>query len=342
MGPQRFITVVQGVINDHDLFAGIQDLFIHIQPRMGTGLTGTVDPLDRVQLRNGQDLIQMGQFADAVQMVDRIGQPADILMQCRKDETAEHLRTQHIAEIALQDIGRIPAQQAIPVCVDPLGLQSFGKIVVRLIPGRLGLFHQPLHFLRLIHQSVEQILGTHHGGHHIHHTAQVRETHDHSAVPALQTRPVNILDPAAPDIVRIVLYMELAEIRILLRREEPDLAGAVIQFGAAESRHHTGTVEPEIHHRIAVADVLLGAKMTVHRIDDLFCRPGKIMAVGLAGNRRESPMRTGISIAHHAFDQGTVQLAPPPALMGIDNGLQAGSVKVNGHSSTSVIPAAYL
>ena len=69
------IAVEQAVFNDHDLLSRILHLPVQIHPGMGAGLAHTVDPLDGIQFRQGQQDIQVLEFTDTVQVIDGMSQP---------------------------------------------------------------------------------------------------------------------------------------------------------------------------------------------------------------------------------------------------------------------------
>ena len=70
-----------------------------------------------IQARQLQQRGQMGQLALAVQMVDGPGKQAAVLPQGGQHEAGEHLRSDHVRKIALQDVGRRGGVDAGPIRV---------------------------------------------------------------------------------------------------------------------------------------------------------------------------------------------------------------------------------
>jgi hypothetical protein len=91
--------------DDHLPLAHSRDLLIDVNPVARAGLSVAVHPLHRVELLDLQDVVQMVEFPDAVEVIDRMGEILAVPLQRGQHEPSEHLHPDHVAEVALRDVG---------------------------------------------------------------------------------------------------------------------------------------------------------------------------------------------------------------------------------------------
>lgn len=201
-----------------------------------------------------------------------------------KHELPEHRVADHVAEVALGDVGGLAAGQAGPVRRSALGREHRAEVVKRRVPRLLRLLRQAQDLLRRVVEVQQQVLAPAEGRHHVQHAAQVRQAQEHLSLPLGKPGAVEVLDAARPGVFRVVADGDLLD-RALLVREEPDAAGGVVQPGAAQRREHPRPEGRKVHHREGVAEEGAAAELPVDRVDDRLGRAVHLVAVRLAERR---------------------------------------------------------
>ena len=153
-------------------------------------------------------------------MVDRIVQPFRIPFQRWQNKFLKHFVTNHIAEVALQNIGGRWAENNRPVRpshASAFRMEDLGEVVVCRIPGRFDFADETQDLLRFVDEIHQEVFRPAQRRRHIHHASEIGHADGHDAVPPIHACLVDGLDPFYPFVLRIVNRVDVVYFAFLVR-----------------------------------------------------------------------------------------------------------------------------
>ena len=153
-------------------------------------------------------------------MVDRIVQPFRIPFQRWQDKFLKHFISNHVAEVALQNIGWRGTENDRPVRpshASAFRMEDCAEIIVCRIPCRFDFADETQDFLRLVNKVHQEVFRAAQRRRHVHHASKIRHADGHDAVPPIHSCLVDGLDPFYPFVLRIVNRMDVVYFAFLVR-----------------------------------------------------------------------------------------------------------------------------
>ena len=197
----------------------------------------------------------MRQFALAVEVIETAVEPAAAFGEFREDEFREHLRRNHIAEIALEHVERLSGKHAVPRAVTAVGRQQGVDAAEGFEPGRVNLPGQPLDFVRRIVEGVEQPLAGQQGTDDVQCAAEVGAAEVDLSVPEPVGGAAELFDAAEPRRSGVERRADAGGVAVLpASRREPDRVFAVVPLAADHCGKDSGT-EIQPAGRIRVREI---------------------------------------------------------------------------------------